>query len=474
MIEIHKTNKKIYNYRNYAKKMYVDGHLPCKSYFVYEKKKTGIINDYFYDNFKKRLEQLNINIEDFECSIKKIEAVIAGDIILQCLTNNYFDSSIDIYIDHDSYYNYKSFMIGENKVSEVKYFEIKSIYKYEKYEKYEFLLNGNKVNLIKIYVEYKTYMNTIYDFCFCKNYYDYNNNDLYIHDFNSILTRSCFLTTKEFLVNNNGKLEIINKIENKIKEYQKKGFSIYINLIHNKNYEMLKYYDIVDNIYDVYEIDLKKELYENIVKIFEKENHKDIITFSNGNKTFQCSRKKISQHENSFINLLLSNDALKIDKDDQNNVIIEENDDKLLEMIFDIYKNGIEKNFNDIANDPFLVKSLKFHGFLPNFKYEMYLSYYNVSISIINLKLREHKLNFLLSKLNYIIYGSFINYCLFGSDYEIINIAILNDEYNVPDVNENIYILKLKRNYVFEDMYNNDYKYYFDGRKICINPLFIK
>ena len=46
---------------------------------------------------------------------------------------------------------------------------------------------------------------------------------------------------------------------------------------------MIKRYDIIDNIYDVYKINLTKDLYKYIIKIFkkekEKENENDIVKF---------------------------------------------------------------------------------------------------------------------------------------------------------------------------------------------------
>ena len=66
------------------------------------------------------------------------------------------------------------------------------------------------------------------DFNFCKNYYDYKYDELYIYDFNSVITKSCFFITKSFFILNNNVILKLQKIKNKIIKNIKKKDLIYM------------------------------------------------------------------------------------------------------------------------------------------------------------------------------------------------------------------------------------------------------
>jgi hypothetical protein len=218
-----------------------------------------------------------------------------------------------------------------------------------------------------------------------------------------------------------------------------------MNIIHDEDSNILSFEDMNKRICEAYfpycnhndlNYDLiSEDLYNKIVAIFEENT--DIKV---------CGKKKKNNHKN-----------------------------KNLEILLDIYENGLDKYFQKILFEKEFFVQVNDWGFLPDRKYDLYLSLNTFSIYIINDKLKEYGIKSIIDKYKkYIIYGDFINHCLYGSGYNDICIVFIREEdsnlYYELDKFKNIKIcfhnISNKRILLSLINLNMEYKYYFNGDKI--------
>jgi hypothetical protein len=271
----------------------------------------------------------------------------------------------------------------------------------------------------------------------------------------------------------NIQIEINETYLKRMEKYKERGFKIFIDLIHDENnYDVLLMSDIKKNINKKYfeihkkEVNLSQEVYDTICNLFKenKEESKEFIKFTDNEKIYKFNKNKISKYKNSYLYLLISNDNFKIEKN-KDNIIIEKNS----EFLYDIYENGIEKYFNKIMYDEDFKDLIKFYGFIPSKEYDYYVSQNMFSVNIINAELEKLGIKDILENIgNYYIVGSFIDHCLFGTDFQKIKIYLETGKSiekrfthklnHILDIN--YFTDPLKR------IFSSEYGYYFDGKLI--------
>lgn len=235
--------------------------------------------------------------------------------------------------------------------------------------------------------------------------------------------------------------------------------------IHDDFNNILPYDKIESNIkhkyfsLSKYYFEFNKESYDTIFELFNV-NNIEYVTFTDGNKIYNIEKYKILKYKNSYLELLISDNSNCVEKDNSNNIVLENNGD--LELVFDIYNNGIEKYFDKITSDTYYKEIADFFGFIPSINYDFYLSQNTATCYIINKILTNLKIKPLIDQCKYEIHGEFIDHCLYLTPYNHINIKISNYNVNFATSLEKVSD-KIKIN-EFTDHDNS--KYFFDGIKL--------
>ena len=470
---INNINDQIYNNRPLAIELYKKGFLPNKNYFEYEIEKTLKFQNNFKKNFSKRLKELNINEEEFIATLKSFNGTISGSFVLQCLLDEYWSSDIDMYISYanamlfkDPTNIYKTFDTENNKVTLIKSQE-KDFKKYEDILGLDkFKINKLEIDLVWIKGDYEPYIYEKYDFDFCKNYYDGDN--VYVHDWNAVIDKKSF--SKKYTKNNkiftiiknnqydqnecmfndtnikDIEMQINYKYIERIKKYQKRGFKIYTSITHNDKLNILSFENMNKKICEFY---FQKCNYDDLdYNLISEDIYNEIIDiFQEGKEQTKCIKNV-------------------------NNDIKNEN----LKMLLDIYENGLDKYFYKMLFEKDFYDQIESYGFLPDIKYDLYLSQNMFSVYIINDKLKEQGIKSIIDKYKgYIIYGDFINHCLYGSGYDDIYIIFTREEDsniyiefdNFKNIKIHFHNITNKRTLLSLINLNMEYKYYFDGEKIA-------